>query len=156
MNPRLRAGSDVARPLQSFGCMRTTPGKRRKLFGGIGLLLVVAVAAGCGDSSNDPVASEERVVCLWESAECLKMLCPGCTAGSYTSCPPPSSVYKPGCDLKTETNCRAVAHGAYLVNNIDLYLYARNVRIVRGALTCSDVLNGATGTSEEILCSGDC
>jgi len=122
----------------------------------IALLLGVAIAAGCGGSPFDTETSEERVVCLWESAECLKGLCSGCTAGSYTSCPPPSSSYKPDCDLKTEASCRSVAHGPLLLNNIDLYDYVRNVRIVRGAPTCADVLNGAKGTSEEILCSGDC
>jgi hypothetical protein len=123
---------------------------------GIGALGVVVTLTlvTCG-SPNESPASQRSSVCVYEVADCLSGLCPGCTAGSYGSCPPAASRYYELCSEDTDAQCRGRNKGRVLSSS-DLYRYTRNLRIIHGVTTCAAFRAGDRGTSVELLCSDNC
>ena len=118
-------------------------------------LIASVVLVSCGASESEKSGSQRDSICIYETAHCLKNLCKGCTAGEYTSCPPPDDRYSEICSEEDEDACRSRARGPELRNKADIYDYTRNLRILRGVTKCSDYRAGETGTKESI-CSGDC
>jgi len=119
------------------------------------LVALACVVTACSSNSVDAPAAE-KIVCVWEKANCLPGLCAGCTAGPYGACPPAGSAFSPTCSEDTVEACRARDLKPFRLSERGALIYTRNLRVLRGVNTCAAFEAGKNASSTETLCDGEC